>query len=71
MAALQAIASVEGALFPAEAQFITDKADEAGMSRLWAGIHFRSDIETGLKLGRSVAQAVLEYAKHDGAQHTP
>jgi hypothetical protein len=25
--------------------------DEAGMSRLWAGIHFRSDIETGLALG--------------------
>jgi hypothetical protein len=25
------------------------------MSRLWAGIHFRSDIDAGLKLGRAVA----------------
>lgn len=66
-----AIAATIGGLFPAEAQAIHDRADEAGMSRLWAGIHFRSDIEAGLKLGRSVAQAVLEHAKHDGAQHTP
>lgn len=64
-----AIAGVEEALFPAEAQSIHAKADEAGMSRLWAGIHFRSDIETGLKMGRSVAQAVMEHAAHDGAQH--
>ena len=55
-------------LFPAEAQYIHDKADEAGMSRMWAGIHFRSDIETGLKLGRNVAQLVIEHAAHDGSQ---
>lgn len=62
-----AIAGVIEGLFPAEAQYSHDKADEAGMSRLWAGIHFRSDIEVGLKLGRSVAQLVMEHAAHDGA----
>ncbi|MFN8493474.1 MAG: vanadium-dependent haloperoxidase [Caldilineaceae bacterium] len=65
-----AIADVIGGLFPAEAQAIHDKADEAAMSRLWAGIHFRSDIAAGLKVGRSVAQVVLAHAKQDGARAT-
>jgi len=56
-----ATAAILGHLFPAEAAFITAKAEEAGMSRLWAGIHFRSDIETGLALGRAVAQKVIEH----------
>lgn len=64
--ASSAIAGVEEALFPAEAQYIHDKADEAGWSRLWGGIHFRSDIETGLTLGRSVAKMVIERAKLNG-----
>jgi membrane-associated phospholipid phosphatase len=37
------------------------------MSRLWAGIHFPSDIAAGLALGRSAAQAVIDRAKGDGA----
>jgi hypothetical protein len=28
---------------------------------MWAGIHYRSDIETGLALGRAVAQKVIEH----------
>jgi hypothetical protein len=35
------------------------------MSRLWAGIHFRSDIDAGLTLGRSVGQLVVTRAKED------
>jgi len=34
-------------------------ADNGGMARLWAGIHWRSDHEQGLKLGRSVARMVI------------
>lgn len=60
-------AQVLAYLFPDEAKFIQDKADEAGMSRMWAGIHYRSDIEAGLKLGRQVADLVIEWAKADGA----
>jgi membrane-associated phospholipid phosphatase len=55
-----AIAAVLEHFFPAEAEVIHAKADEAGESRLWAGIHFRSDIEAGLALGRAVAQKVIE-----------
>jgi membrane-associated phospholipid phosphatase len=55
-----AITAVLEHFFPSEAEAIQARADEAAMSRLWAGIHFRSDIETGLALGRSVAQRVIE-----------
>ena len=34
--------------------------DNIGMGRLWAGIHWRSDHEAGLKLGRTVACLVLQ-----------
>jgi membrane-associated phospholipid phosphatase len=54
-------------LFPAEADALNARADAAGMSRLWAGIHFPSEIAAGLALGRSVAQAVIDRAKGDGA----
>ena len=60
-------AEVLAYLFPDEAKYIQDKADEAGMSRIWAGIHYRSDVEVGLKLGRRVGDLVIEWAKTDGA----
>jgi hypothetical protein len=34
-------------------------ADEAAISRLYGGIHYRVDIENGLKQGRCVGQRVL------------
>ena len=55
-------------LFPLDAAALNAMGDEAGMSRLWAGIHFRSDIETGLALGRAVAKLVIEQAEKDGSQ---
>lgn len=35
-------------------------ADNIGMGRLWAGVHWRSDHEAGLKLGQVVACLVLQ-----------
>jgi len=35
---------------------------------VWAGIHFPSDVVTGLALGRAVAKLVIERAQKDGAQ---
>ena len=60
--------AVLGYLFPRDADYFTAQAQEAGSSRLWAGIHFRSDIEAGLEIGRAVAQKVIERAKNDGSQ---
>jgi hypothetical protein len=55
-------------LFPRDAAALNAQADEAGMARLWGGIHFPSDIRTGLALGRAVAQRVVERAQTDGAR---
>ncbi|HMB27037.1 MAG TPA: vanadium-dependent haloperoxidase [Blastocatellia bacterium] len=57
-----------GYLFPRDAAYFTEQAQEAGTSRIWAGIHFRSDIEAGLGIGRAVGQKVIEWAKNDGSQ---
>ena len=61
-------AGVLGHLFPTAAAQVTALADEAGESRLWAGIHFRSDIDAGLALGEEVAGAVIAHAMNDGSQ---
>lgn len=42
-------------------------AENAAMSRLWAGVNFRSDVDEGLRLGREIGDAVVAYAKADGA----
>jgi membrane-associated phospholipid phosphatase len=54
--------------FPEEADSARARGTEAGMSRIWAGIHFRSDVEVGLALGRAVAQQVIDRVKNDGSQ---
>jgi len=41
------------------------QANEAGMARLWGGIHFPSDIRVVLCLGRTVAQRVVNRAQGD------
>jgi hypothetical protein len=48
-----------------DAGYFRERAEEGAMSRLWAGIHFRSDIDAGLTLGRSVGQLVVTRAKED------
>jgi PAP2 superfamily len=59
---------VLGRLFPREAARYAGWAKEFGELRLWAGIHFRSDIEAGYAIGRGVAGKVIERAASDGAQ---
>jgi hypothetical protein len=56
-------------LFPRDAAFFTDNAKQLAQSRLWAGIHYQSDIDVGLALGRTVAQTVIDQrANVDGSQ---
>ncbi len=54
-------------LFPAQAKFYRDKAEEAGRSRVLAGVHYPSDVKAGLELGRAVAARVIEWARNDGS----
>jgi hypothetical protein len=57
--------------FPAEKDFFWQRAKEAAESRFEGGIHFRTDNEVGLELGRKVAEMVLRKAKEDGADERP
>jgi hypothetical protein len=55
-----AAARVLGAYFPADAKRFDEMAEEAAYSRLLGGIHFKSDNDDGLVLGRQVATKVLK-----------
>jgi membrane-associated phospholipid phosphatase len=54
-------------LFPENAQYFEDKAQEAVNSRLLAGVEYPSDVEAGLVLGRQVAELVIERGQADGS----
>lgn len=64
---LTAPATVLGYLFPRDAQYFLSRAKENAASRMWSGIHFRSDSVAGVELGRQVGQAVIAYAKAYGS----
>lgn len=52
--------------FPDFRQQFDHLADNAGLARLWAGIHYRSDHLAGLCLGRTVARLVIEQMRQSG-----
>jgi membrane-associated phospholipid phosphatase len=54
-----AASSVLAALFPSRADELAATAEEAAVSRLYGGIHFSSDNEVGLELGRRVGIAAV------------
>ena len=64
---MTAPATVLGYLFPRDAHYFLSRAKENAASRLWAGIHFRSDFVAGVAMGQGVGKAVVEYAKADGS----
>ena len=55
-------------LFPTRTGFSRALAKQAGDSRIWAGIHYEIDNQSGVDLGRKVAQKFLDWASHDGSQ---
>ncbi|TPG60519.1 phosphatase PAP2 family protein [Roseomonas nepalensis] len=62
-----ASAGVLAHLFPADAEPLAILAREAGDSRVWAGIHYPSDVAAGQRLGRQVAARAIERARAAGA----
>jgi membrane-associated phospholipid phosphatase len=63
-----AITTVLGHLFPRDAEALATLGERAAESRIWAGIHYRSDIVAGRQLALAVANKVIERAKQDGAR---
>ena len=48
-----------GAFFPGQRAQLDAMVIEAGLSRMYGGIHYRFDIEAGQELGRSVARFTI------------
>jgi membrane-associated phospholipid phosphatase len=57
-----AAATTLARLFPSEAEAFLALGRQAADARMWAGIHYRSDIEAGQALGQAVADQVLARA---------
>jgi membrane-associated phospholipid phosphatase len=46
--------------FPADAKYFQQLAQDCADSRFYAGIHFKTDNETGLKLGKELAKYIVD-----------
>lgn len=62
-----AAAEVLGYLVPASKTKFDAMASEASLSRLYGAIHYRSDCEVGLQVGRKVGSFAVNKAASDGA----
>jgi membrane-associated phospholipid phosphatase len=62
-----AAADVLSYIFPSAAATFDAMKEEAAISRLYAGIHYRSDIDVGKSVGRRVGDYTVRFALHDGA----
>jgi hypothetical protein len=60
-------AAIMSYLFPSGAADFSAMKDEAGISRLYGGIHYRSDIDAGKAHGARIAGYTLVFAQGDGA----
>ncbi|MEN9571571.1 MAG: hypothetical protein RL172_2802 [Bacteroidota bacterium] len=63
-----AAATILGHLIPERANAYEAMAKEASLSRLYGGIHYRSDCETGLVVGKNVGNYAIERARTDGGE---
>jgi hypothetical protein len=62
-----ASAVVLSAFFPADAATLEAQAVEAAVSRLYGGIHWSSDNEVGLEVGRRIGRLAVERAAAGGS----
>ena len=54
-------------IFPTEKTEIQAKVQEASLSRLYAGVHYRFDCDQGVMVGSEVAQRAIQRGEHDGS----
>jgi len=66
-AAAAAAATVLAYILPGEAQSLLALAEEAGRSRLLAGVQYPSDYTAGMELGRRIGEQVVARARADGS----
>lgn len=57
-----AYATVLKDAFPDQAAYLQGRVEEAGLARMYGGLHYRFDCEAGRELGRNVAEWVMKTA---------
>lgn len=62
-----AAATILGHIVPSRAGAYNEMAAEASLSRMYGGIHYRSDCEKGLESGKKVGALAIQRALTDGA----
>lgn len=62
-----AAAEILGYINPSRSSAYDAMAQEASLSRMYGGIHFRSDCEVGLAVGRNIGDYAVLRAQSDGA----
>ena len=65
-----AAAEVLSYLFPSAAASLEADKEEASISRLYAAIHYRSDIEAGKDHGKRIGGYTVRFARQDGADES-
>ena len=63
-----AAATVLAGAFPLDSDRMLALGKEAAEARVWAGIHYRFDIDAGQEIGRKVAEKALQRAFADRAE---
>lgn len=63
-----AAATILGHILPAKAAAYDDMASEASISRVYGGIHYRSDCNVGLIVGKNIGAYAIQKAEADGAE---
>jgi membrane-associated phospholipid phosphatase len=63
-----AAAAILGHIIPDRATAYDAMAKEASVSRMYGGIHYRSDCEVGLTVGKNVGGYAIKRALTDGAE---
>lgn len=51
--------------FPDQRAELERLADNIGMARIWAGVHWRQDHELGVTIGKAVAEQVIQQLRQD------
>src|SRR5213594_3815837 len=62
-----AAAEMLSAFFPAKSDSLDAMVNQAGLARIYAGIHYRFDVDVGQQLGRQVARFVGEVDQSGGS----
>jgi hypothetical protein len=63
-----AAATILGHIIPEKASAYDEMATEASLSRMFGGIHYRSDCEVGLTVGKNIGNYAKQRAITDGAE---